>query len=436
MKNYIVFVNDHSGSMSNIAAAAIKDYNANIEAVVNAANMEKLDTVVSVIALGMPAGDQVTREVVISNPHVLRPKTKWPTPGGTPLFDAIGNGIELMESLPDARDPNVSFLFVITTDGEEMHSRHYNRSRLGAKISQLNMDGRWTFTCRVPRGTTFRFDGLGIPSGNIQEWETTTAGMERATVATTQAMGSYFSSRAAGNKSTTVFYANAANLNTKQLVEIPLKAPETSLYVVPHADNGIQIRDFVLQHRQEYLKGAAFYQLTKTEARVQPTKEIVIRDRSTGKFYGGKEARQAIGLDTVNNARLHPGNHGNYDIFIQSESTNRKLVGGTGVFYWKSKGTSFTQEELDKFAGKQAGPAVVNGVVQLPQVAPTNKPTPSPIPKTPKAPTPINVVNGRAVTTFLTRDEARAVAKSLGRSVQDAKLWKITHLANRWFIFN
>ena len=48
MKNYIVFVNDHSGSMGTIRKAAIADYNASIAAVKDAASAEMLDTVVSV----------------------------------------------------------------------------------------------------------------------------------------------------------------------------------------------------------------------------------------------------------------------------------------------------------------------------------------------------------------------------------------------------
>ena len=52
MKNYIIYVNDHSGSMNGLRKAAVDDYNKNIEAVVNAANTERMDTVVSVIGFG------------------------------------------------------------------------------------------------------------------------------------------------------------------------------------------------------------------------------------------------------------------------------------------------------------------------------------------------------------------------------------------------
>ena len=131
MKNYIGFVNDHSGSMQGLARAAILDYNANIAAVKDAATREMLDTVVSVVGIGLknPAeyACQVLRQVVISNPHVLKPIFAWPTPGGTPLYDGIGSMIELFQSLPDINSPDVSVLIVVTTDGEEAHSTKYSK---------------------------------------------------------------------------------------------------------------------------------------------------------------------------------------------------------------------------------------------------------------------------------------------------------------------
>lgn len=53
MKNYISFVNDHSGSMHTLVDAACKDFNTNIEAIKAAASREMLDIVVSVAELGV-----------------------------------------------------------------------------------------------------------------------------------------------------------------------------------------------------------------------------------------------------------------------------------------------------------------------------------------------------------------------------------------------
>lgn len=422
MKNYIGFVNDHSGSMASIAQAAMRDYNTNIAAVRDAATTEMLDTVVSVVGVGIGGtAHSVTRQVQISNPHVLKPITSWPCPGGTPLYDGIGSMMELLEGLPDAKNPDVSFLVMITTDGEEMHSHKYRTKDIQNAFSRLQATGRWTFVFRVPRGATRQVSMLGVPPGNIQEWETTAAGMAATTQANTQAMTSFFRAKAAGTNSTGAFYADATQVNVAALVDITKKI---SLYVVPDDQAGIQIRDFILTKRMQYLKGSAFYQLTKTESRVQHTKIILIRDRATGKFFSGNEARDMIGLPRDRNARLHPGDHGKFDIFIQSESINRKLVGGTGVAYWEEIGKPFTQAELDVFSefNKAKAVAAKPAVVVLPAVTPTNKPTKSPLTPTPRH------------QYFDTREDARRHCNAIGKPQTMIQNDKAAPKGRRWFV--
>lgn len=408
-KNYVLWINDHSGSMRDLAEAAKNDYNANIVAVKEAATREMQDTVVSVVAVGINSGkyyadglsSNVLRQIQISNPHVLKPVTNWPTPGNTPLYDGIGNGIELLMNLPDANDSNVSFLVMVTTDGEEYGSTKYSSSKLRDLITKVSASEQWTFAFRIPEsGNKKPILDLGIPEGNIQFWETTTDGLKASTVKTVAAVDTYYAARASGARSSNTFYADASQVNVKALEDISKKV---SLYVVDPADNGIEIRDFVLKHRMEYLKGAAFYQFSKSEARISHTKKILIRDRVTGKVYAGDEARQMVGLPTNSNARFHPGNHGNFDLFIQSDSVNRKLVGGTGLLYWAEIGVKFTDADLAYLK-----PKVVNNVVQLPAVPVSNKPTPSPIPVTAKAKVPVR--------TFRTREEARAYCRANGLS--------------------
>lgn len=425
-KQYILYINDHTGSMSGgRARGALADFNANIAAVKTAASRELLNTVVSVIAIGMDKNERsghVSRQLVVSNPHVLAERTTWPTPGGcTPLWDAILDGAKLHEALPDIDDPDTTVLVMLQTDGGENGS--YARLHTVAdKIDQLQRTGRWTFVFRIPKGTRSELAGLPVPAGNIQEWETTEAGMRASTVQTTAAMDSYMTARAKGTKSTNVFYTSTAAVDTSKLVDIKNK---TSLYIVDPKDDGIMVKDFILQKRTEYLVGAAFYQLVKTEARVQPNKLLLIRDRQTGAVYAGTEARSMLGLDTYNNARVHPNHgNGNYDIFIQSTSVNRKLPANSGVLYWAEKGRPMTAEDMKYLLPKTNGAPAVPQMMQAPA---TGKPTPSPIAKTPapapqafiaaKTPTATyygGQVNGKPVAWFAARDAARVYARQNG----------------------
>lgn len=440
MKNYICFVNDHSGSMWNITSAAITDYNLIIESVKNAATREMQDTIVNTVGFGIGRGS-IERQVINSNPHVLKPVTFWDAQGNTPLYDAIANAVELLKSVPDYNNQDVSFLISITTDGDENCSKKYNRHSIKNLIEELQKTNRWTFVIRVPKGSKCMVTSIGIPEGNIQEWETTFEGMRESTVKTQSAVDSYFTARSSGSRSSTTFYADATKVDTSNLVDI---SKNVALYLVGQDDMGIEIRDFILRHRMEYLKGAAFYQLTKTEPRVQHDKLIAVRDRFTGKFYIGENARKMIGLPTDKNARLHPGDHGNFDIFIQSSSVNRKLVAGTGVMYYAKIGVPFTEKDFDYLKPKK----VDNAVVQLPKVEPTNKPTKNPASssfngKKMEA----SSVNGKLVKFFATRKEAREYdAKNRTTGIAGVKdLWNfplvegnvVTGNVNnyRWFVY-
>lgn len=419
-KNYINLVNDHSGSMHGIRHAALKDYNANIAAIKDAATREMLDTVVSVIGIGLGSG--VERQIVISNPHVLKAAENWPCPGGTPLYDGIGNAIKLMDGLPDIKDEHVSVLVMITTDGREMHSKEFNSVTLARWIKERQDTGRWTFVLRVP--TEFvdihSITCLGIPKDNIQGWDTTSAaGMAASTATSTAAMDGYFAARSAGKKSSSSFYASTEKVNLNALTQINDK--DIMMYVVEPEFNGKWISDYILHKRQQYLKGAAFFQLTKTESKVSQDKIILIREPNSGKFYAGAEARKMLGIPTFGNVRLHPGMLGEYAIFVQSKSWNRHLVAGTGVAYWKDQGVAFGQAEIDLVTKpaepKRATPAVAP-VVVLPKVAPTNRPTKSPLTPTPR------------IVYFASREDARIEGRKIGKRPKDNGL--ANGKAKRW----
>jgi hypothetical protein len=164
---------------------------------------------------------------------------------------------------------------------------------------------------------------------------------------------------------------------------------------------------------------------------------IAIRARNTGKIFAGADARKMIGLPTDQNARLHPGDHGEYDIFIQSESVNRKLVAGTGVLYWEKIGVPFTDADLAYLQPKPVAP-VAAAPVALPAVAPTNRPTKSPIPVARKPHGPH--VNGKPARFFESRRLARDHARTAKVKMQDLDDFDASQVegvpaGQRWFTF-
>ena len=134
------------------------------------------------------------------------------------------------------------------------------------------------------------------------------------------------------------FYSDTSDLTVrtarKELSEI------TKQVTFLTAKSEVTIRDFIIGSGLPWIKGAAFYQLIKTEKRVQEYKMVALRVKSSGKVYCGQQARDMLGIgNAVGTVRLVPGDHGKFDVFIQSTSINRKIPAGSEVMYWPKVGT-------------------------------------------------------------------------------------------------
>ena len=336
MKQYVGFVRDHSISMQGLRHEAKDDYNSNIESIKIASKKHNLDTIVNTVKCGVGYTGKVEVETVNSTVHMLKPIKDYETEGGgTPLFDSVGQLIELMTRVPDYDDQSVSFLVVVITDGFENRSRNYDARRLSRVIQDLQRTDRWTLTFRVPRGHVGHLTALGIPHGNIIEWDQTQEGFRYSTEVQTQAFDNFYEARSRGQKSSSSFYADLRDVSPgdvrKKLGDI---TKQLEVWDVKNA--GSEIRTFCEWHTGNgtYLKGAAFYELTKPEKIVQDYKKIIVFDKVCGKYYGGVEGRTLLGLPDFGSVHLKPGAHGQYDIFVQSTSVNRKLMKGTKLVYW------------------------------------------------------------------------------------------------------
>ncbi len=73
-------------------------------------------------------------------------------------------------------------------------------------------------------------------------------------------------------------------------------------------------------------------EFTKREE-IQEKKEVVVRDKKSGDTFSGDKARYLIGVPPGTRGHASPKGLENYDIFIQSTSYNRKLIGGTRFLY-------------------------------------------------------------------------------------------------------
>ena len=113
--------------------------------------------------------------------------------------------------------------------------------------------------------------------------------------------------------------------------EVELIPCHPTKFQVFNVDDDIEIKAFCELMRIRFVKGRGFYEFIKPEI-IQPQKEIVLMNKATGDLYEGDVARTMAGIGDTR-AKIKPAHLEKYRIFIQTTSTNRKLVKNQGFLY-------------------------------------------------------------------------------------------------------
>ncbi len=331
LTNHICLVIDASGSMGSVARQVEKAFNDQVKNIKQNAVSEGQETYVHVYDFS-GAGDvrRLQHNAYHETVKLMSPGDFIPR-GMTALEDATGTAIVDLKKVKGAADKNTSFLLVVITDGDENDSRLY-KGKLRQMIEEVQKTDRWTIAGLVPPGHVKSLAAYGIPEGNITEWEATVKGTEAMSQKLSSSTSSYYKERASGQTQSSNFFTNAANITSKDLKKLQ---DANSLFKNWKVQAEVRIDDFVngkLKSTSAYRPGSTFYKLTKTE-RIQGHKELVLRQRTTGKVYSGVQVRGLLGLPGGGEIKVVPGNHGDFDIFVESTSMNRKLVRGTEVLY-------------------------------------------------------------------------------------------------------
>lgn len=344
LQTHIAFCIDESGSVSGIIVPLVEAYNQTVTDIRSSVLDEGQEASMTAMAFGdrvlkhriLYVGEQV-QTVKSLNADDFNPS------GMTPLFDSVYRAIKKLEELDDGK-PGTSFIISTVTDGQENESVDPGVPTTVRLIEEKTATDRWTFTFLVPNGREDIFSRrFNIPRGNIQGWDTKTArGTKEAFIVSSASYKNFFKKKSdvgvKKNMSSKSFYSSTSDL-TVRTARSALSEITNQVQFVTDQDTK-QIRQIILDAGLDWIKGAAFYQLIKTEKKVQDYKLVALRVKTSGKVYCGQEARDMLGIgQAVGTVRLVPGDHGKFDVFIQSTSVNRKISGGSEVMYWPKVGT-------------------------------------------------------------------------------------------------
>lgn len=248
--------------------------------------------------------------------------------GNTALLDAVGKSIEDNRKLPELYGDH-AFLQYVITDGQENRSKFYNVNSIKSWLDGL--PDNWTNAVLVPdkRGIEYA-EKYGFSRGSIGVWDTTSVdALAKAGSQFTQAVDNYMTSRALGIRGTKSFFTLDTTTLTKEEPKKLKEIPPTSFKIFSVTKDA-PIREYINSVTgTPYKIGSGYYQATKNVV-IQDYKNILVQNVTSGKVYSGASLRTLLGLpsDTV---EVAPGNHKEWNIFIQSTSVNRKLFGGTLV---------------------------------------------------------------------------------------------------------
>ena len=140
VRNLIIL--DASGSMQLIYTQALTGVNETLQTIRQAAaDNSDMPQTVTLSTFSTMGFNNIYDNVAAGNATDINPRQFCPN-GGTPLYDAIGRGIQTMEKV---KRPEDSVLVTIVTDGEENSSVEFTGQAIRSLIEQKRSQG-WVFT--------------------------------------------------------------------------------------------------------------------------------------------------------------------------------------------------------------------------------------------------------------------------------------------------
>lgn len=318
---HVIMVIDASGSMAHIHQQVVDSFNAEIEGLrkASAANPGAGETFVTIWAFDYD-GTMIANHVPLADVPEMN-YNGYSASGGTALYHTL-------EAAVHNASPDEAHLLLVITDGDDTQGGYEAWTNAYRRLDRST----WTFVLRGPRGSAAKLSNF-FPKDNCLEWSGAAEYVE-ASGSTVSSFGGYYAQRSTGVTSTKTFFK--PDLSKVKGSDLRFMLQEVDgQYRKFAVDRECAINAFVeYKTGKGYVPGSAYYQLTKPED-IEEGRALLLRHRDTGTLYGGQNVRNVVSMPSVGIVKAKPGNMGEYDLFVESHSLNRRLVRGTDIYVKK-----------------------------------------------------------------------------------------------------
>lgn len=211
---HYLFILDESGSMAALREETINAVNTQLEEIKKASRKNDIETLATVLCFD--SGNGTRYNFLCKNHNVGKvaviTKEQYKPNGMTPLFDAIGKGIDTVLSYLEAGSDDEKVLVNIFTDGQENSSKEYSHAAITQRIKELSKDGKWLFTfigCGDITAVKQFSVSIGIDFSNVANYDGTKAGFQNVMRGMSCATTAFYASTAAGLDNSKDFFGKA-----------------------------------------------------------------------------------------------------------------------------------------------------------------------------------------------------------------------------------
>jgi hypothetical protein len=177
-KVYNLIILDESGSMQSIKKSIINGFNEVVQTIKAVAlQYTEQEHTITLMSFNQLRLNTILENMPITQLNEIDEKTYLPN-SNTPLFDAIGHGINNLSRIIEKENPQAyNVLVTILTDGEENASKEYNGKTIKSLIEERESKN-WTFTYI---GANHDVEGVAssLSIRNIMRFEANEADIQR-----------------------------------------------------------------------------------------------------------------------------------------------------------------------------------------------------------------------------------------------------------------